>query len=48
MCMMQVLNAEDLEVVSKDEPQLLVEIVNVARQRSAEIGEDRCRPSRRS
>lgn len=34
------LSASDLEDVSKDEPQLLVEMVNVARARAEQIGED--------
>jgi len=38
---LQELSAKDLEVVSKDYPQLLVEMVNVARARAEQIGEDR-------
>ena len=40
VCMLQVLTSDDLETVAQDEPQLLVEMVNVARQREAQIGED--------
>ena len=40
MCTLQVLSAEDLEEVSKDEPTLLDEMVHVARQRAEAIGED--------
>ena len=40
VCMLQLLTADDLEAVAQDEPQLLVEMVNVARQREAQIGED--------
>ena len=40
MCTLQLLSAEDLEEVSKDEPTLLDEMVHVARQRAEAIGED--------